>query len=34
MASTVALARMEETRHWWRPDVFETFVGLMRMSAG
>ena len=29
MSSSQALARMEETRHWWRPDVFETFCGLL-----
>ncbi len=33
MSTADALARMEETRHWWRPDVFETFGRLMRPAA-
>jgi putative nucleotidyltransferase with HDIG domain len=33
MATTEALARMEETRHWWRPDVFEQFHRLMGTPA-
>ncbi len=26
MTPTDALARMDESRHWWRPDVFEAFM--------
>jgi hypothetical protein len=33
MGSAEALARMEETRHWWRPDVFETFCRQMRLPG-
>jgi putative nucleotidyltransferase with HDIG domain len=29
MDTEEAIARMTETRHWWRPDVFEAFHSLM-----
>ena len=33
MTSAEALARMEESRQWWRADVFDTFCRLMRMPG-
>lgn len=33
MSSADALVRMEETRHWWRPDVFDAFCLLVRASG-
>ncbi len=33
MSSAQALARMEATRNWWRPDVFDTFCGFMQRQA-
>ena len=34
MGSSEALSRMEETRQWWRNDVFETFCDLLRNEEG
>jgi putative nucleotidyltransferase with HDIG domain len=34
MSSPEALSCMEETRQWWRPDVFETFCNLLRDGEG
>jgi HD-GYP domain-containing protein (c-di-GMP phosphodiesterase class II) len=28
-----ALARMEESRHWWRPDVYAAFLGSVQPGA-
>jgi hypothetical protein len=33
MSLSEAGARMEESRHWWRDDVYDAFMGFLQGQA-